>query len=274
MPLTQKIKIVFYILSGAVLSLLVSLFMYLLNNNLVLSLLVGFLPFIILGTWLTYIFYPKFDPTPSILFDNTKKLVALTFDDGPTNDFTEEILSILEQKKVNATFFVITKKACDNLDLTLKILKNGNELGAHTYTHKKLHTSNSQTFYKEINQSLLFIQSLYRKLDKEKDYKKIFRAPHGFKSIRLKRYLNNNNIALIPWTRGVWDTDSPGAEWIITKATEKPSNNEILLFHDGKGLDNSVLKTQRIGLLQALPKVIDFYKNKGYTFIKVSDLVR
>lgn len=274
MPLTQRIKIVFYILSGIVLSLLASLSIYVINNNIFLSILIGFLPFIVLGTWLAYIFYPKFDPSSSILFDNTKKLVALTFDDGPTSGFTEDILSILEQKKVLATFFVIAKKAYDNPELTLKILKNGHELGAHTYTHKKLHTSNNETFYKEINQSMFFIQSIYKKLDKEKDYKKIFRAPHGFKSIRLKRYLSNNNIALIPWTRGVWDTDSPGVEWIVTKATEKPRNNEILLLHDGKGMDNSILKTQSLGLLQALPKVIDFYKNKGYTFIKVSDLVR
>ncbi|MEI6092463.1 MAG: polysaccharide deacetylase family protein [bacterium] len=274
MPLTKKIKIIFYILCGIILSLLSSIAIFLLSQDPLLSLIFGFLPFVIIGVLLTYVFYPKFDPCSSIRFDKTKKLVALTFDDGPTNGFTEEVLSILEQKKVVATFFVIGSKASNNTELTLNIIKKGHELGAHTYTHKKLHLSDIKIFDEEISKSIDFIRSAYKTLDKEKDYKKIFRSPHGFKNIRLKRYLIKNKIALIPWTRGVWDTDAPGAEWIVTKATEKPRNNEIILFHDGKGLDNKILKTQSLGLLQALPKVIDFYKNKGYTFIKVSDLIR
>ncbi|MCX6111749.1 MAG: hypothetical protein NTY22_00450, partial [Proteobacteria bacterium] len=65
-----------------------------------------------------------------------------------------------------------------------------------------------------------------------------------------------------------------GPEWIFEKATKKPRNNEILLLHDGRGLKIDIPHTQVTGLLQALPKVIDFYKNKGYTFIKVSDFIR
>jgi peptidoglycan/xylan/chitin deacetylase (PgdA/CDA1 family) len=79
---------------------------------------------------------------------------------------------------------------------------------------------------------------------------------------------------LVPWTRGVWDTSAPGAEWIIRRSIEHPKNNEIILLHDGKGLNQNTSELQQKGLLQALPKVIDFYKNKGYKFIKVSDFIR
>ena len=118
------------------------------------------------------------------------------------------------------------------------------------------------------------IKELYKEAGREESYKPIFRSPHGFKNIRLNLYLKRHGLYLIPWTRGVWDTSSPGPEWIIEKATNKLRNNEIILLHDGKGLNTSVSDTQKTGLLQALPKVIDFYKNKGYTFIKVFDFIR
>ncbi|MEI6080561.1 MAG: polysaccharide deacetylase family protein [bacterium] len=266
MPIGQKIKVALYIILWFVISLSISM--------LTSSILIGFIPTTIVGVWAIYLFYPKFDPFSSIRFDNSKKLVALTFDDGPTSGFTEAVLKILKEKSVKASFFMIGEKADKNKDLVLQVLKEGHEIGAHTYTHKKLHLASLEEIKEQVGGTIQMIRSIYADSNKADEYRPIFRAPHGFKSLRLKTYLRRQQIALVPWTRGVWDTSEPGHEWVFEKATHAPGNNEILLFHDGKGLSDTVTSLQKDGLLIALPKVIDFYKNKGYTFIKVSDFIR
>ena len=274
MPILQKIKIGFYILIWMLVSCLTSYVLYSMEFSLLLSVLIGFTPYTLIGIWIIYLFYPKFDPSCCIKCYNSKKLVALTFDDGPTAGFTEEVLKILKDSSVKATFFMIGEKIENNRSLALKVLNDGHDVGAHTYTHKKLHLSGKGQIDQEVGKAASLISSLYQEAGREKSYRPIFRSPHGFKNISLNIYLKKHGLYLIPWTRGVWDTSSPGSEWIIEKATNKLRNNEIILLHDGKGLSSSVSDLQKTGLLQALPKVIDFYKNKGYTFIKVFDFIR
>jgi len=274
MPIFQKIKIWCYIFIWFIFSCLTSYALFQVDLPLLLSVLVGFTPYTLIGIWIVYLFYPKFDPSCCIKCYDSKKLIALTFDDGPTMGFTEDILGILKDNSVKATFFMIGEKIEKNRSIALRVLKDGHDIGAHTYTHKKLHLSGSGQIAKEINSTVLMIKELYKEAGIETSYRPIFRSPHGFKNIRLNIYLKKHGLYLIPWTRGVWDTSSPGSEWIIEKAIKKPRNNEIILLHDGKGVNQSVSDSQRTGLLQALPKVIDFYKNKGYTFIKVFDFIR
>ena len=266
MPISQKIKVALYITIWFIISLSISL--------LTSSIVLGFIPSTLVGVWIIYLYYPKFDPFSSIRFDKSKKLIALTFDDGPTPGFTDAVLKILKENSVKASFFMIGEKIEKNNDLVLQVLKEDHEIGAHTYTHKKLHLASLKEIKEQVGGTIQIIKSIYADSNKAGEYRKIFRAPHGFKSLRLKAYLRSQQIALVPWTRGVWDTSEPGHEWIIDKATHAPRNNEILLFHDGKGLNSTVTSLQREGLLLALPKVIDFYKNKGYKFIKVSDFIR
>jgi peptidoglycan/xylan/chitin deacetylase (PgdA/CDA1 family) len=274
MPIYKKLEISFYILLWVILTVASVWCFYFLGLDLYLSILFGFFPWTLLGVYLIYLFYPGFDPFPSVKYDNSKKLVSLTFDDGPTPGFTDRILDILKQTSTTATFFMVGSKIEKNPNLALKVITLGHEAGIHTYDHKKLHFCNYEEIEDQSRKTWSLIESIYRKANIKKPCKIMFRSPHGFKNFSLKRYLNKNNIALIPWTRGVWDTDSPGCEWIFNKATKKPKNNEILLLHDGMGIKNDIFEEQINGVLQALPKIIDFYRNKGYRFVKVSDFIR
>jgi len=226
-----------------------------------------------LGVYFLYRIYPQFDIHSDIRFDNTKKQVCLTFDDGPTQEFTESILKILKDKNVTASFFVIGIKAKTNLDIIKRTILQGCEVGAHTVNHKKLHNYSYSKIAAEIEPVIKDIQQVYSEIGKPKDFKKIFRAPHGFKNISLKIFLASNCIKLIPWTRGVWDTDAPGSDEILKRATVKPKRNEILLLHDGLGL-NDASEQQKKGILEALPRIIDFYKTNGYVFVKASSYLR
>jgi peptidoglycan-N-acetylglucosamine deacetylase len=231
------------------------------------------LVYISIGIYFLYKIYPKFDLSPDIRFDNSKKLISLTFDDGPSKVFTENILSILKDKNITGSFFVLGNKAVSNVDIIKKAILQNCEIGAHTINHKKLHNASASELTIEIEPVIKLIENSYSELGKPSEFKKMFRAPHGFKNVTLKRYLKSNSIKLIPWTRGIWDTDAPGSKFLIEKATSKPRNNEIILLHDGLGL-NEASKEQMEGVLEALPKIIDFYKSNGYTFVKVSEFIK
>lgn len=229
--------------------------------------------YISIGVYFLYKIYPKFDLSPDIQFNKNNKLISLTFDDGPTKGFTDDILSILKEKNVTASFFVLGSKAESNKELIKKIILQGCEVGAHTVSHKKLHNSSTSEITTELGPVIQLLENIHSEINKQKEFKRMFRSPHGFKNIALKRYLRSNSIKLIPWTRGIWDTDAPGSVWLIDKATVKPRKNEILLLHDGLGLED-VSNEQKNGVLEALPKIIDFYKANGYTFVKVSEFIK
>ncbi len=262
MPLKVQIKVFIYIL----LSLLFFALVYFETG------VFGVLICVLISLYYLYKIYPKFDISPDISFKGKHLKVALTFDDGPTKGFTEEILKILKNNSVKATFFVLGKKAQQNTDILHLALAQDCELGAHTMSHIKLHNAPYTKISQEIGQTIELLQKIHS--SSKKPFKKIFRAPHGFKNFALKRYLRANSIKLIPWTRGVWDTDAPGSKWIEKMATKKPNDNEIILLHDGLGNNDSVSAAQKIGVLEALPKIIAFYKDKGYTFVNVSEFLK
>jgi peptidoglycan/xylan/chitin deacetylase (PgdA/CDA1 family) len=273
MPKRKKIQIASLIIAGIIILIILSHLLIFLGLNIVLAVGMSFLLTSLTALWLTFIFHAGFDPWPDVYLNKKQKLVALTFDDGPSDSFTNKILNILKEKNVPASFFMLGKKLSNNLELAKELIKNNCEIGAHTYGHKKLHKSSFKDIDAEIQKSIAIVEALYKEAGLYQKYIKIFRAPHGFKSIRLKIYTKKHKIKLIPWTRGVWDTDSPGSEWIFTHATKDPRKNEIILLHDGLGLKDETDQEQISGLITALPRIIDFYKNKGYSFVKVSELV-
>ena len=273
MPITKKLQIALIISAGIVVFIALNLFLLSIGLNKITAVVIPLLSLSITALWLNFIFNAGFDPWSDIVLNKQNKLVALTFDDGPSSNFTEKILTVLKEKKVPASFFVLGKKLSNNINLAEELLKNNCEIGAHTYAHKKLHRSSSSKIDNEIQKSLSLVKKLYQNVGLIAEYKPIFRAPHGFKSLRLKIYTKKNKIKLIPWTRGVWDTDSPGADWIFNMATKNPKKMEIILLHDGLGLENKKDDKQVLGLLDALPRIIDFYKNKGYSFVKVSKFI-
>jgi len=262
MPQNVKIKVMLYLFLWLAVCVVIYLTMGILGTAF----------YTLVGVYFLYKIYPKFDFFSDISFNNNKKMIALTFDDGPTEGFTDEILEILKNRSVPATFFVIGSKAQKHKNILKKAILQNCELGAHTLNHIKLHYATYKKIDAEIAPVISILEEAYSTSGKK--FKKIFRPPHGFKNFNLKKYLKVNSIKLIPWTRGVWDTDAPGSSVIEERATSQPRINEILLLHDGLGLKENVSLEQKTGVLEALPKIIDFYKNNGYAFVKVSEFIK
>src|SRR5215510_13529880 len=125
---------------------------------------------------------------------NTRqKVVALTFDDGPTPGVTEEVLSILNEAGVKATFFVIGSELEQNLEEGRKIVAAGHELGNHTYSHKRMVLKTPSFIESEIERT----DQLIRQAGYQSTI--YFRPPYGKKLILLPYFLARTSRKTITW---------------------------------------------------------------------------
>src|SRR5205085_12372803 len=86
--------------------------------------------------------------------------IILTFDDGPSEEFTPQILDILKKEKVPATFFIVGLQAERNLGILKRIYNEGHEIGNHTFTHHNLATMSSERAWLELKTSRLLIEAM------------------------------------------------------------------------------------------------------------------
>ncbi len=257
MPLRVYIKIIFIFI---IYSTIFIFFILNLENKFLIAFI--FL-YIVLSFCFIYLFYPQFDFKLIKLRKKIKsKTIALTFDDGPSKA-TLDILHILEKHNIKATFFVIGKKVERYPNIIKEIINNDHVLGNHTYSHKILTFLTQHEIKEEIKNCENSIFNL-------QNYKtKYIRAPHGFRSLFLKKILKEFNYTLVSWTRGIWDTDLPSSNILLHRIKQKNKNLEILLLHDGKDLCEEYNPEE---LLKALPEIIGYYKENGYGFVTIEEL--
>jgi spore germination protein YaaH/peptidoglycan/xylan/chitin deacetylase (PgdA/CDA1 family) len=206
------------------------------------------------------------DPTPS---GPGHKLI-LTFDDGPDPEWTPQILNILEKEKVPASFFVVGLQVENNIPLLQRINKLGFEIGNHTFTHSNVAKMSPQRAALEMKLTRLLIESITGRSTI------LFRAPynadsepHTFEELepiarsRQENYLTvGESIDPNDWQLGV-TADSIVARTIYQVESRGAS---IILLHDAGG------KTRQ-ATVDALPRIIEYFKTKGYKFTTVADLM-
>lgn len=220
---------------------------------------------ILVALYVLFVYQPKFDPTTLTRWrgPSTGGLIALTFDDGPGPD-TGRILDVLKSRGVAATFFCLGENAMRHPGLVARERAEGHAVGNHGLTHAKLHRLSGGTIEKEVlggERSLGAIAQI--------GGKKIIRVPHGFKSFTLVRALDRLGYTLIAWTRGVWDSDRPGAGVIAARARAALRPGCILLLHDGDGVRPDADRSQTA---DALPAIIDYCLKAGYKFVTIPQL--
>lgn len=193
--------------------------------------------------------------------DTTEKVVALTFDDGPTEK-TDKILKVLEETDVKATFFLTGKEMEENFGEAEKIADAGHELANHSYSHERM-----------IFKSPSFIKSEIEKTDKlirEAGYEGMiqFRPPNGKKLLLLPYYLNQNDRKTILWN--IEPDSYPEIASDSSKIVENVSKNiepgSIILLH--------VMYNSRKESLDSVKGIVTDLKEKGYTFKTVSELLK
>jgi peptidoglycan-N-acetylglucosamine deacetylase len=192
--------------------------------------------------------------------ETTDKVVALTFDDGPT-DNTDEILSILKDEDIKATFFVTGREIEENFEEAKKLAEAGHELGNHSYSHKRMVLKTPSFIEKEIEKT----DELIRKAGYEGTIQ--FRPPYGKKLIRLPRYLDKHNRKTILWNLepDSYPDIASDSEKIVKHVNERIEPGSIILLH--------VMYDSREESMKSVKGIINDLKAQGYTFQTVSEML-
>ncbi|GAB3707868.1 polysaccharide deacetylase family protein [Spirosoma flavus] len=192
--------------------------------------------------------------------NTTEKVVALSFDDGPTPR-TDSILDLLRDVDIKATFFVVGRDLVANPTEAPKLIAAGHELGNHTFSHERMVLKPYSFVKAEIEKT----DSLIRKAGFQGEI--VFRPPYGKRLFALPYYLEKTGRKTI-----MWDVEPESFSEIATDsatitehvlANTKPGSIILLhIMYDGKES------------IKAIPAIVKELKNRGFVFKTVSELLR
>jgi len=189
---------------------------------------------------------------------------ALSFDDGPNEPCTSQILDVLRADGVTATFFLLGENVDRHPDAVRRLVADGHELGSYTYDHGELPLKGPRAIRRAIrqgNDAIVRAAGLPPAL---------FRAPHGFRNSWVDRIARDEGCEPVAWTIGVFDTAKLGADAIRERVRAGLSNGCILLLHDRRGTEPGADASQ---LVAALPGIIADVRARGFGFATVGELM-
>jgi cellulose synthase/poly-beta-1,6-N-acetylglucosamine synthase-like glycosyltransferase/spore germination protein YaaH/peptidoglycan/xylan/chitin deacetylase (PgdA/CDA1 family) len=195
------------------------------------------------------------------------KKIVLSFDDGPDERYTPRILDILSKNHVPAVFFMIGLNAANNIPLVKRIYNEGFEIGNHTFTHPNVAEISKQRALIELNSTRLLLESITGHSTV------LFRAPYNADSepetmqeLEPVAFAKENNYLTVgesidpnDWEKGI------SADSIYARVVRQANLGSIVLLHDAGGNREETIK--------ALPRIIKYFRDNGYEFTTVGDLV-
>lgn len=187
----------------------------------------------------------------SRIIDPSKPVIALTFDDGPSQ-YTEEIIQILVENEVNATFFVLGNKVDRYQDILRKSVQNGNELGNHSYNHQWLSHLSTEELIIQIEKTQKILQERIQYTPR------YLRPTYGSITNRIRK---NSELGIALWTVDTKDWKIHNVNRIVERATKNVEDGDIILMHDIFERSKSALK-----------EIIPILKEKGFQFVTISEL--
>lgn len=184
------------------------------------------------------------------------KNIALTFDDGPNPKYTPQVLKILQQNEIRATFFLIGQRAQKYPELVKQINLAGHEIGNHTYSHVMLTKIKSTKIKQEVEKT----RDIVYGVTGQNTY--LFRPPWGVFDGRSLAELAMRKFDAVLWSVDSRDWSRPGVAVIKKNILSTVRNGSIILCHDDHDQ-----------IVAALPDIIKNLKEQGYQFVTVPELM-
>lgn len=190
------------------------------------------------------------------------KEIALTFDDGPDTVYTPEIMDILKQEKIKATFFLIGKRAQLFPDVVERMVREGHVVGNHSMTHANIAKLSREKINEEVKQAEEVLSKLagYRP--------SLFRSPYGSLNPEQVKQIGDLKYKIIGWNVDSLDWKSLSAEQVQYNILENVREGSIILQHS-----SGSAKEDLTGSVEALRRVIKTLKKEGYKFVTIPQLL-
>lgn len=182
--------------------------------------------------------------------DPKKKVIALTFDDGPSK-YTKDLLKLLKKYDVTATFFVLGNKVPLYTETLKKMISNGNEIGNHSYNHKLMSSLKKEEIIEQIEQTQSALKSTLGYTPKS------LRPTYGSVNQKIRE---NTSLTIVLWNVDTLDWKIKDPKKIAERGL-KVKDGDIILMHDSKERTIKALSIM-------IPKLLD----EGYQFVTISEL--
>ena len=230
----------------------------------VINLVIGFVTSVLL--WL--FFRPPFGKN-IVRLNTDQRIVALTYDDGPSPPYTDQLLDVLEKHNVKATFFLIGKRIERHPETVDRIIAEGHQVGNHTYNHPVL--GFLPPFY--VRRQIERTDDLIRQHGIVEEI--VFRAPMLTRFLPVAYVLaklDRTHISGDVWSWD-WTTQNPDkiTKTVLKKILSSIGMGSIIVLHDGKAENKNA---NRSGTIEATDRIITALKQEGYRFVRLSDVRR
>jgi peptidoglycan/xylan/chitin deacetylase (PgdA/CDA1 family) len=181
---------------------------------------------------------------------NDKNSILLTFDDGPSKEYTNKLLDLLKTYNIQATFFVIARQAEKQPEIIKRIVRDGHTLGLHSLEHKNVLIKGYLYTKHDFEESIRTI----RKLGYDVTY---YRPPWGHVNLFTLYYIKKYGLKLVLWNTTVGDwAKNISAYDIKNSLLNKTKDRSVICLHDGRGSEGEPIRTIE-ALYTVIPELID-----------------
>jgi len=193
--------------------------------------------------------------SPHYQGSTNQKMVSLTFNVDWGEEYLPQLLQILKDEKVKATFFVTGRWAEKQPDLVKQIVKEGHDLGNHGHGHRHLKNMSDEEIAREIRDGERILQGI------SGEKPKLFAPAYGEIDERINRIAVGLGYEVIMWSLDTIDWQNPDVATIVKRVVPRIHNDAIILMHPTRPT------------VEALPLIIKQLKEEGYQMVPVSRLI-
>ena len=198
--------------------------------------------------------------------NRAEKVVALTFDDGPSPVWTPKILDELRKANIKATFFMLGEHVAKYPEIARRVAQEGHEIGNHTYDHHVLLYYTLEELEKEIKDTERIIQKATGKTTR------YFRPPKAWLTAQEKKKIEKLGYKVILWSLNSKDWVTFDDKYIVKYLSGHVHLGDIILFHDSGGVF-SAEGGDRHETVKTIPRLVDKLHRMGYKLLTISELL-
>jgi len=182
--------------------------------------------------------------------------IALTFDDGPDLYYTKDLLRVLAEEQVSATFFVVASKAAQYPDIIKQIISQGHEIALHSYKHTCQWFLSPKATQKDFEKSLDILKDLGV-------VPHFFRPPWGLFNLFTRYYSSKFRLNLVYWSTHVYDWSKYNDSHKMVNDLRQIKGGEIILLHDSSAAP--------MNTINSMSEIISDFKDRGLQFVTLRE---